>query len=88
MQWRVRLTGEGQRSLAHVPDKVRSAVMEFLSGSLSDDPLRVGAPLARELTGLHAARRGEYRVIYQVLEEDHEVIAHRIQHRRDAFRLR
>ena len=88
MRWRVRLTGEARRSLAQVPDKVRPAIMEFLSGSLSHDPLRVGAPLVRELTGLHAARRGEYRVIYEALEPDHEVIVHRIQHRRDAYRSR
>ena len=84
--WRVRLTGEARRSLAGVPGKVQLAILEFLGGGLSTDPLRVGAPLHRELSGLHSARRGEYRVIYHVNVEDHEVIVHRVQHRRDAYR--
>ena len=86
MPWRVRLTGEARRSLANVPEKVRPAILEFFSGGLSANPLRVGTALHRELAGLHSARRGEYRVIYQVNLDDHEVIVHRVQHRRDAYR--
>ena len=82
----MRLTGEARRSLHNVPEKVRPAILEFLGGGLSTDPNRVGSPLHREVAGLHSTRRGEYRVIYQVLNDDREVIVHRVQHRRDAYR--
>jgi mRNA-degrading endonuclease RelE of RelBE toxin-antitoxin system len=67
---------------------VRPAVLEFLANSLATDPYRVGHPLERELAGLHSARRGEYRVIYEVRPETREVIVLRAQHRRDAYRPR
>jgi mRNA interferase RelE/StbE len=67
---------------------VRPAVVEFLSTSLAAAPLRVGHELQRELSGLHSARRGEYRVIYEVRPESHEVVVHRVQHRRDSYRPR
>ena len=69
-----------------MPDKVYAAVVEFLQGSLAADPHRVGHPLRPELEGLHSARRSEYRVIYEIRE--HDVVVHRVQHRRDAYRLR
>jgi len=62
--------------------------MEFLSGSLAANPYRVGRMLQRELNGLHAARRGEYRVVYEIRDDDHVVVVHRLQHRRDAYRPR
>ena len=63
-------------------------MLEFLSSSLAEDPTRVGHPLQRELTGLHSARRGEYRVIYEIRADTHEVVVLRAQHRRDIYRTR
>jgi mRNA-degrading endonuclease RelE of RelBE toxin-antitoxin system len=63
-------------------------VVEFLGGGLATEPARVGHPLERELTGLHSARRGEYREIYEIRPGAHEVVVLRVQHRRDAYRPR
>ncbi|MDQ1712642.1 MAG: mRNA interferase RelE/StbE [Frankiaceae bacterium] len=67
---------------------MRPAVIEFLVNGLATDPYRVGHPLERELLGLHSARRGEYRVIYEIRAGTREVIVLRTQHRRDAYRPR
>jgi mRNA-degrading endonuclease RelE of RelBE toxin-antitoxin system len=67
---------------------VRPAVVEFLATSLANDPLRVGHPLRRELAGLHSARRGEYRVVYEVRADAQDVVVLRVQHRRDVYRSR
>lgn len=40
-------------------------MVEFVYGTLADNPLRVGRALHLELAGYHAARRGDYRVINQ-----------------------
>lgn len=84
----MRLTGEARRSLAALPENVRPVVLEFLAGGLTNDPQRVGAELQRELTGMRSARRGEYRVVYELNVHDREVIVHRVQHRRDGYRRR
>ncbi len=59
-------TAPGRRALARLPEKVATAVVEFLYGSLAVSPHRVGKPLKLGLDGLYSARRGDYRVIYRI----------------------
>jgi mRNA-degrading endonuclease RelE of RelBE toxin-antitoxin system len=58
--------------------------VEFLYGSLAASPHRVGKPLKLGLTGLHSARRGDYRVIYRI--DDHRIDVVAIEHRSDVYR--
>lgn len=60
--------------------------MYITTVSLADNPRRVGKPLSGELSGLHSARRGEYRVIYRIREDVLVIESVRIAHRRDAYR--
>ncbi len=60
-------TGPAQRALRKLPEKAAVAAVEFIYGSLAENPERVGKPLRRELAGLRSARRGEYRVIYRII---------------------
>jgi len=41
--------------------------------------------LRGDLSGIHAARRGTYRVLYRINEDDHEVVVVRVDHRRGAY---
>jgi mRNA interferase RelE/StbE len=81
------LTPPAVRSIqSGLPEGVAAAVIEFLTGALIDNPRRVGKPLRGDLTGIHSARRGTYRVLYRIKEESREVIVVRIDHRSDAYR--
>lgn len=81
------ITPPARRSLTeHLPERVATAVIEFLATSLTAEPKRVGKPLRGDLAGIWSARRGTYRVLYRVLDEAKEVVALRIEHRRDAYR--
>jgi mRNA interferase RelE/StbE len=71
-----------------LPLAVVAAVTEFLTGSLLDNPHRVGKPLSRELSGYHSARRGAYRVVYRIDEAERIVHVVRIDHRADVYRTR
>lgn len=71
-----------------LPEKVAAAAFEFISGALHDNPLRVGKPLREPLAPLYAARRGEYRVLYRVVEERLVIEVVSIVHRRDAYSRR
>lgn len=77
-----------RRALARLPEKVATAVVEFLYGSLAASPHRVGKALKLELGGLHSARRGDYRVIYHIDDQHHRVTVVAIEHRSDLYRLR
>jgi mRNA interferase RelE/StbE len=86
--WHVAWTATGRRSLALLPEKVAAAVLEFVYGPMAESPFRVGKPLRFELEGLHAGRRGDYRVIYEVDTDAERITVHVIQHRSDAYRRR
>ena len=63
-------------------------MVEFLLEPLVENPRRVGHPLQRELVGLWSARRGAYRVVYEIDDDDKIVDVLRIEHRSDVFRPR
>jgi mRNA interferase RelE/StbE len=81
-------TAASRRALARLPDKVASAVVEFLYGSLAENPHRVGKPLKLGLEGMHSARRGDYRVIYRIDDGQRLVTVLAIEHRSDIYRPR
>jgi mRNA interferase RelE/StbE len=77
-----------RRALTRLREKVATAVVEFLYGSLADNPQRVGKPLTLGLDGLHSARRGDYRVIYRIDNDRQRVEVMAIEHRSDVYRPR
>lgn len=83
--YQLKITPEGARSLDRLPEKVRPAVAATISGPLAENPKRLGKQLVGQLEGLRVARRGDYRIIYEIDDEERLVIVHRIQHRRDIY---
>jgi mRNA interferase RelE/StbE len=77
-----------RRALGRLPEKVATAAVEFLYGSLAANPYRVGKPLRLGLSGLHSARRGDYRVIYRIDTDIRQVTVLAIEHRSDIYRPR
>ncbi len=86
--YRLVLSPSAERSLARLPEAATSAIVEFMVGPLSENPHRVGHRLQRELAGLWAARRGAYRVIYEIDDANAVVAVLRIDHRADVYRPR
>ncbi len=84
--YRVEWAPSANRDLAKLSEKVATAVGEFIYGGLADDPRRVGRALHLELTGLHAARRGDFRVVYRIDDERRQVTVTAIDHRADIYR--
>jgi mRNA-degrading endonuclease RelE of RelBE toxin-antitoxin system len=81
-------TVPARRALARLPEKVATAAVEFLYGSLAAGPDRVGKPLKFGLAGLHSARRGDYRLIYRIDHQRQLVTVLAIEHRSDVYRPR
>jgi mRNA interferase RelE/StbE len=87
-QYELRVAGPAARQLDQLPAKVATAIVEFMLGALLDDPHRIGGALQRELEGLRSARRGTYRVVYEIHERASTVIVLRIDHRSTVYRPR
>lgn len=86
-RYRLRIARPAAKALAEaLPEKVAAAVYEFITGSLLDDPHRVGKPLNPPLAPTWTARRGTYRILYLVDDENRIVEVTAIRHRSDAYR--
>jgi mRNA interferase RelE/StbE len=68
-----------------LPESVAVAVVDFLYGPLAADPYRIGKALRFGLEGYWSARRGQYRVIYSILDDAILVKVVRTSHRADAY---
>jgi mRNA interferase RelE/StbE len=86
--YRVEFTSIARRDIAKLPERIAWAVLEFCDGPLAENPQRVGKPLVGDLTGLHSARRGEYRIVYAIYEEKVVVEVAYVRRRADVYRSR
>ena len=84
--YEVELARTARRDMRAVPPRIVPAIIEFVYGDLARQPRRVGKALQRELEGLWGARRGPYRIIYDIIEERLIVIVVHVDHRADAYR--
>ena len=82
----LRVAASAARSLERLPGPVAAAVVEFITGALLEGTKRVGKPLTRQLSGYWAARRGAYRIVYAVDDDESVVLVVRIEHRADVYR--
>ena len=71
-----------------LPESVAFAVIDFITGPLLYNPKRLGAPLRGGMEGVWSARRGTYRILDRIDEENRQVIVLRIGHRGDVYRPR
>ena len=88
MSYEIEFPPEARRHLNQLPEKVRDATIALMLGGMSDNPQQAGKPLVGELEGLRSARRGDFRIIYEVDEATNAVIVLRVQHRGDSYRRR
>jgi len=85
--WRVVVTGPARRQFDRLPISVSAAVLETLD-AIAENPRRLGKRLVLDHEGRWSARRGPYRIIYELLEDEHVVRVVAIGHRRDVYRPR
>ncbi len=82
----VRLAPAASRALAEqLALGVASAIWEFLTGPLAENPRLLGKPLSGQLAGHHSARRGSYRVVYSISDDPAVLTVVRIDHRRGVY---
>ena len=86
--WELIVAPSVNRTLSRLPEKAAAAVVQFMLGPLLEDPHRVGHRLRRGLEGPWAARRGPYRVIYEIDDDAREIRVLRVDHRADVYRAR
>ena len=76
------------RALNRLPEKIATACVEFVYGGLAENPHRVGHSLRYDLEGKHSARRGAFRIVYEIDDDRHVVTVLAVDHRSDIYRAR
>ena len=87
MSYDVQVSKSFLRSLAELPGKIQPSIVEFVYGSLASNPYRVGKELVEPLAGIWSARRGEYRILYEVDDSGQTIHLLAVHHRRAAYRV-
>ncbi|HVS28574.1 MAG TPA: type II toxin-antitoxin system RelE/ParE family toxin [Solirubrobacteraceae bacterium] len=85
--WRVVVMPPARRQFDRLPISVAAAVLETLQ-AIAENPQRLGKRLMLEHEGRFSARRGPYRIIYELVEDEQLVRVIAIGHRRDIYRRR
>ena len=86
-EFRIVLTARARRALEQeLPESVAAAAFEFIAGPLRTNPRRVGRMLREPLAPAYSARRGEYRVVYRILDDVLVIEVISIAHRRLVYR--
>jgi mRNA interferase RelE/StbE len=86
--WGLVVAGPARRPVDRLPGEVAVAVLDFLLGPLLENPHRVGRALRGDLGGLHSARVGAYRVVYEISDRRRTVTVLSVDHRADVYRPR
>jgi mRNA interferase RelE/StbE len=84
--YKVRLSASAVHSIEHVlPRKVSDAALTFILGPLRENPRRVGKPLIGPYKNAFSARRGEYRIVYEIIDDEILIEITKIAHRAKAY---
>ncbi len=82
----VRIKRSATRDLAQIARQDRERIVDAID-RLGEQP-HSGYPLKGDLRGLRRIRVGDYRVVYELLDNELMVLVVRVAHRREAYRRR
>ena len=84
MSFSIRIKESAARELRRITKPHRTRIVAAID-RLTETP-HLGAALKGDLRGLRRLRVGDYRVVYEVRDEELVVLVVRVAHRRDAYR--
>lgn len=84
MSYRVRIKRSAAKALRKIDHQDRERLVEAID-RLGEEP-HSGSVLKGELSGLRRIRVGNYRIVYEVYEDELTVLVVRVAHRRDVYR--
>lgn len=84
MSYSVRIKDSAAKELARLPRDARERLIDAID-RLGEEPLS-GSALKGGLRGLRRLRVGDYRIVYELLDDELIVLVVRVAHRREAYR--
>ena len=85
MAYRLDFTPAAIRDLKRLPKSVRAGIASAIE-ALADDPRAQGCEKIEGSDDLYRIRRGDYRVLYRIVDDILTVVVVRAMHRRDVYK--
>ncbi len=86
VSYSIRIKGSARREIARLPQDARERIIAAID-ALGEQPL-AGSPLKGGLRGLRRQRVGDYRILYELLDDELVILVVRVAHRRESYRRR
>lgn len=83
--YRVKLRRAAEKEFEKLPPKIAGQVRHKMDG-FAQNPRLPDCKRVKMMSGYLRIKRGEYRILYEVDDEEKLVIINRIRHRREAYR--
>ena len=84
-RYQVEITPPADKQIRKLPGKIQGRLIPCLA-SLADDPRPHGSEKLAGHDGRYRIRVGDYRVVYDIIDDRLVVLVVRVKHRRDAYR--
>ena len=84
MNYSIQIKGSAARELGRIPQQSRRLLIDAID-SLRQQPMR-GSSLRGNLRGLRRLRVGNYRIVYELRQDELTVLVVRVGHRSSAYR--
>lgn len=85
MKYRVHWQQEALDDLLELPEKTATAIVLKVESYLAQNPRQLGKPLTGQFTGLYRYRMGDYRIIYEITNNELRIHIVRIGHRKNIY---
>lgn len=83
--WSVFYVKSAVEDISELDGSAKKIIKKAIEEKLMVDPLKFGKPLRRNLSGLFKLRVGDFRIIYQVKENEVVVVVVKVGHRREVY---
>lgn len=85
LKWSIEYTQSAADEIHALDGAIKKIIKKAIEEKLMTDPLKFGLPLRRNLAGLFKLRVGNYRIIYQIKEQEVIVLVVAVGHRRMVY---
>ena len=88
MVYQVRILDAAARELARLDRPIGQRIVKRINWLAANlDSVRLET-LTGDLAGFYKLRVGDYRILYEILEDEHTIVLHKIGHRKEVYRRR
>ena len=84
-KWNVEYAISAKKEIDALDGSARRIIKKAIEDKLMTEPLKFGLPLRRSLKNFFKLRVGDYRIIYQIENEEVTVLVIKVGHRREVY---